>query len=105
MRITFIFLLYLSVASICNSTTKFELKDISRDTIIHLTSESGTPSSIVFKVKGFASDTFMLQEFLKIPGGVVDSSFTLDCYTKDYYLSYKALKAKKGNLVIEYVIP
>jgi len=43
-------------------------------------------------------DTFMLQEFLKIPGGAVDSSFKLDCYTKDYSLSYKALKAKKAIL-------
>lgn len=105
MRIIFIFFLYLCIACSCNSKTKLELKDLSRDTIIHLTSRSHNPTTIIFKVSGFANDTFMLQEFLKIPGGAVDSSFKLDCYTKDYSLSYKALKAKKGNLIIEYSIP
>lgn len=105
MRIISHLLLYLCIAFSCNSKTKLELTDLSRDTLLHLTSKSSNPTTIILKVTGFANDTFMLQGFLKIPGGTVDSTFKLDCYTKDFFLSYKALKVTKGNLTIEYIIP
>jgi hypothetical protein len=90
----------------CSSKgTIFEVIDLSRDTTFIATTTNILPSAIILKVTGQANDTFLLQGFIKVPGGKIDQEIQQDFYGKAYHIRYSSYRATSGRLQISYVVP
>lgn len=101
----FLFSLLAVALADCNSKpNEIKLEKLDKDTTLVLSSNASHPTTLLLTLKGFANDSFSVQDFIKLPGGKIDSSFKLDCYTKDYYLHYQSYKATKGRLSVIYRI-
>lgn len=90
----------------CNhQATTFRITDISKDTIFQAKTHQMNPTTIILTVTGHVNDTFMLQGFIKIPGGDVHEEIKQDCYHPTYNIRYSPFRATKGQLTISYRIP
>lgn len=83
----------------------FEVTDLSRDTTFIATTNKQFPSFIILKVSGQASDTFLLQGFVKIPGGKINEEIQQDCYHQEYNIRYSPYLVSSCKLQIIYVVP
>ena len=105
-------LLILFITSItgCFQSTKSStiINNVSRDTSILIkviNPRLVSPTTMIVKITGETSDSFIVMNGMKIPGGIVDTLMNMDFYDKEYIFKYNSYKAKKGHLKISIEIP
>lgn len=54
----------------------------------------------ILRIKGHADGRFMI-DGIEIPSGRIDTVFSGDWYSPDYYIKYNSIDAKKGMLEVE----
>ena len=100
MRLILVILIITSITG-CFKSSKSSLiiHNVSRDTFV-LVKANYAPTKIIVKITGDVSDSFIVMNNIKIPGGIVDTLIDTDFYNREYLFKYNSYKAKKGKLVI-----
>lgn len=83
----------------------FTVTDVSRDTIFHIKTNSDNNTSLNLRIIGQLDDTCNINTWIKLSGKRIDTTIYHDFYNENFDVDYKAYKASKGNLKIEYYIP
>lgn len=92
--------------SSCNQNNKGEwtISDASRDTLLTAETNVTTPSTLILKVSGQTDDSIMVHSIV-IPGGKIAEEYKVDWYDPKITVKFKAHRARKGNIKIEYYLP
>jgi hypothetical protein len=94
----------------CFQSTKSLLiiNNVSRDTSILIkviNPRLYSPTNMIVKITGETSDSFIVMNGMKIPGGIVDTLMNMDFYNHECLFKYNSYKAKKGQLKVSIEIP
>ena len=82
----------------------FTIKNLGKDTSFQIKASSN-PTTVIIKLTGFSNDSFLIQNYFKIPGGNINNTVQMDFYNKVFDFSFNPYKAKKGKLTVEIYIP
>jgi hypothetical protein len=63
------------------------------------------PTHILVTITGDVSDSLMVMNDIKIPGGIVDTLIDTVFYNQTYLFKYNSCKSKKGKLFISIEVP
>jgi hypothetical protein len=104
-----IILLVISLTGCFQSTKSLLIiNNVSRDTSILIkviNPRLYSPTTMIVKINGETSDSFIVMNDMKIPGGIVDTIMNMDFYNHEYHFKYNSYKAKKGQLKVSIEIP
>jgi len=87
--------------SACNRKQEVLIENVSRDTVIMIETEVTNPTLLRLSVQGNVNDSISISH-IKLDWGEIDTVLRYDWYSKDFPIKYKANKATKGKLSIEY---
>ena len=103
---TRIYLLFLLISFSCKrKPTIVTIQPLDKDTSFLIKSNASRPTNVVLEITGNASDSFLLQHYLKIAGGKLKEKYILDFYADTFHLKYQPYKATKGEIKIEVSFP
>ncbi len=83
----------------------FTVTDVSRDTIFHIKTNGDNNTSLNLRIIGELDDTCTINTWIQLSGKQIDTTIYHDFYNENFDVHYKAYKASKGNLKIEYYVP
>ncbi len=108
MRLVLVILFITLIASCFQSTKSSKIiNDVSIDTsfLVKVKPRFHPTSTMIVKITGEVSDSFIVMYSKIIPGGIVDTLIQTDFYSDEYLFKYNSYKARKGKLVISIEIP
>ncbi len=95
--------LFLFILIGCHEKGIVVLENINKDTLIIIPIKYANPTGVILKIKGSVSDTCNINDFLILPKGKIDTTFTYDYYdNKKIILKYNKYKSTKTTLQIAY---
>jgi hypothetical protein len=77
------------------------IQNLAKDTLIKVKTNTSYPTNLRLKVTGFTDDNCIINNTI-INKGKIDTLLQSDWYKSEIVISYKAYKAKSGNIVIKY---
>lgn len=93
----------------CFQSTKSSkiINDVSIDTsfFVKVKPRFLPTSTMIVKITGEVSDSFIVMYSKIIPGGIVDTLIQTEFYSDEYLFKYNSYKAKKGQLKVSIEIP
>lgn len=98
----FLLLFLLALLSCTSKKYEVDIKDVGRDTVFYSEDYDANRTCIFLKITGNIDDTAFVYG-IALPPGTVNFSGNPDYYNTDSLIfSYKAYRATKGTLRIEY---
>ena len=94
----------ITVFAACNNKDEVIIADVSKDTTVHIQTNSIQPGMLRLHVTGDVDSEFMINHVV-LGSGKIDMPLAFDWYLPEIVFRFKSLDAKKGNLVIKYYLP